>query len=114
MSSSKQSLLSLSEFLRGKEIKINSSAIKEAAKILKNLPDEIPIPELIDEANGFLTLEWYKDPKNIFVISLNGTKTLEFAWMYGGSKEFSGKLDILDMIPESLIEDLKVFLQYDI
>lgn len=88
---------------------INPSAIKEVEKALNSLPGDIPVPSLLDEGNGFMALEWYKNPKNVFLMSFNGTKTVEFASLFGRRNELRGQLEFIDEIPSTLIEQLRIF-----
>lgn len=88
---------------------LNPSAIKEVERALNNLPDDIPVPALMDEGNGFIALEWYKNPKNIFVVSFNGTKTLEYASLFGNRSELRGQLEFVDELPIALVEQLRNF-----
>lgn len=90
---------------------LNPSAIKEVERALNNLPEDIPAPTLMDEGNGFVALEWYKNPKNIFVISFNGTKTLEYASLFGRRSELRGQLEFVDEIPTLLMDQLRKFTQ---
>jgi hypothetical protein len=96
------------------EVVISPSAIKEVEMALSTLPGDIPVPNLLDEGNGFVALEWFRNPKNVFLMSFNGTKSVEFASIFGSRNELRGKLEFMDEIPISLIEQLRVFVQTSI
>ena len=88
---------------------ISPSALSEVSKALQSLPRDIPLPSLIKEASGAVALEWYKNPKNVFVASFNGTKTIEYAAIYGLRSELHGKVEFQSKIPNHLLTQIKIF-----
>lgn len=82
----------------------------EALGFLKNLPVNFEIPDVGIEPSGAITFEWYKNPFKVFVISLNGTSTLEFAALSGRGNELHGKMNFTGEMPNQLKVALESFL----
>ena len=77
---------------------INEQTYLEATKLLDTLPSELPLPEVIPEPTGNIAFEWYKGKRNVYVISVGGESTIEYAGLFGrhsktyGAEYFSGEL----------------------
>jgi hypothetical protein len=91
------------------EVNISTSALTEVNKVLRFLPRDIPLPSLVKENSGAIALEWYKNPRNIFIASFNGTKTIEYAAIFGSRSELHGKIEFRNKIPDQLIAQIKLF-----
>lgn len=82
----------------------------ESITFLRSLPDNFAVPDINTEPSGALTFEWYKGPYKVFVISINGTNTLEFATLSGKGNELRGKFNYSDELPKQLKYTLEMFL----
>ena len=77
---------------------INEQTFLEALMLLDHLPSELPLPEVIPEPTGNLAFEWYKGKSHVYVISVDGKSTIEYAGLFGrhsktyGAEYFSGEL----------------------
>lgn len=87
---------------------ITESAYFEAKKIIKNLPltSIIPMPEIVPEPNGEISLEWYKEKRHVFVISVSGRNEIIYAGLFGINKTH-GTEYFDESIPSIIIENLK-------
>lgn len=83
----------------------------ESITFLRSLPADIGIPDINTEPSGALTFEWYKEPYKVFVISINGTNTLEFAALAGKGNELHGKFNYSGELPKQLKHTLEMFLE---
>src|SRR5450830_1479941 len=92
------------------ENELSFEALKEAISFLQLLPAELEIPEADIEPNGAISFEWYKDPLNVFVISINGTQNLEFATLMGRGNELHGKMRYFGELPPPIKMALETFL----
>ena len=82
----------------------------ESITFLKNLPSNFEIPDIAQEPSGAITFEWYKNPFKVFVISINGTNTLEFAALAGRGNEWHGKMNYTGEMPAQIKTALEIFL----
>lgn len=77
---------------------INGQTFREAMILLAQLPSELPLPEVIPEPAGNIAFEWYKGKRYVYVISVGGKSTIEYAGLFGrhsktyGAEYFSGEL----------------------
>lgn len=90
--------------------KIPYEIFSESIDFLKQLPLDIPIPDIGNEPNGAVTFEWYVNPYKVFVISINGTNTLEFAALIGKGNEWHGKVNYSGEMPLQIKTALEMFL----
>lgn len=58
---------------------IPDAAFKEATKLVKLLPLSLPRPVPLGEPDGSIGLEWYVDKYLVFIVSVNGTNTIDWA-----------------------------------
>ena len=89
---------------------ISFEIFSEALSFLKNLPSNLEIPDIGIEPSGAITFEWYKEPFKVFVISINGTSTLEFAALAGRGNEWHGKMNYAGEMPTQIKVALEIFL----
>lgn len=86
------------------------NTIREAAQFLRVLSEGIPQPDITIEPNGAIAFEWYKDEKNVFLISANGTGSLEYAALLGPGNEMHGRVNFTGDFPVQLHSLLSAFL----
>lgn len=85
---------------------INEQTFSEAMMLLDKLPSELPLPEVMPEPTGNIAFEWYKGKKYVYVISVGGKSTIEYAGLFGrhsktyGAEYFSGEL------PELIVSNI--------
>lgn len=89
---------------------ISFEIFSEALSFLKNLPENFGIPDIAQEPSGAITFEWYKSPFKVFIISINGTNTLEFAALAGRGNEWHGKMNYTGEMPIQIKTALEIFL----
>lgn len=89
---------------------VSENTIREATHLLQVLPEGIPQPDITTEPSGALSFEWYKDERNTFVISTNGTGSLEYAAINGAGNEMHGRVNFAGDFPRALNSLLSVFL----
>jgi len=78
---------------------ISIEALLEANKLLSSLPSSMPTPEFLPEASGSIAFEWYRGRNKVYVISVSGTKTIEYAGLFGYGNETHGKVNFEDSMP---------------
>lgn len=82
---------------------------EEVISFIAKLPNDLPLPTLITEPGGAIAFEWYKDPSNVFVISINGTSRIEYAAIFGDKGELHGKMLYTQNLPEPIRAQLYYF-----
>lgn len=88
----------------------SENTIREATQLLQALPEGIPLADITTEPSGAIAFEWYKDEKNTFVISTNGTGSLEYAAIVGSGNEMHGRVNFAGDFPSTLNNLLSIFL----
>jgi len=85
---------------------INEVVFEEVRKIFDGLPSSIPVPEVAPEPSGALSLEWYKDPRNVFSISIAGNNSIVFAGLFGYD-EVHGTTYYSETLPKIIVQNIK-------
>jgi len=91
----------------GAEISLDT--LMEAEKLLGLLPSSVPAPEFLPEAMGTIAFEWYRGPSRVYVVSVSGAKTIEFAGLFGHGNELHGKTNFEDALPSIVQGHLREF-----
>jgi hypothetical protein len=67
-------------------VAISEKAIIEALRFVKNLPTYVvglPLPEITADNDGEISLEWYKNNREVFVVSISGKNRIAYAGLFG-------------------------------
>jgi hypothetical protein len=88
-------------------IPISDETFLEAIEIIRLLPKELPLPEVMPEPTGEIAFEWYKDRKHVFVISVGGKERLSYAGLFGTGSETHGFESFSDRFPQSFVSHIK-------
>ena len=88
---------------------ISLETLMEAQKLLSLLPLSLPTPEFLPEATGAIAFEWYRGRNRVYVLSVSGAKTIEFAGLFGHGSELHGKANFEDSLPPIIQEHLREF-----
>jgi len=89
---------------------IPASAFHEAWLILCLLPSSVPVPNVLPEPTGAIAFEWYRDRDRVFILSVSGVKTIEYAALFGPGDENHGRANFEQSLPQRLLRDLLDFL----
>lgn len=84
--------------------------LNEASRLLATIPSSFPRPAILIEPSGAIAFEWYRSPKNIFLLSSSGRGSLEYAALFGAGNEFHGKVNFAGHFPSSLNTMMTFFL----
>ena len=88
----------------------SKNTIREAILLLQALPVEMPQPDITTEPSGAIALEWYRGRNNVFILSANGTGSLEYAGLHGSGNEMHGRVNFVNNFPMPLQNLLAIFL----
>jgi hypothetical protein len=86
---------------------ISELAIREAIRLLQELPSSFPSPAVVPEPNGEIALEWYKGKKSVFVVSFQGNKVISYAGLFGENEKTWGRESFKDSLPESVVRNIR-------
>ncbi|MEI9475243.1 MAG: hypothetical protein WCO26_01515 [Deltaproteobacteria bacterium] len=87
---------------------ISGSAYLEAEKLIRALPisPTFPMPEIIPEPTGGITFEWYREKRQVFILSVSGKNEIVYSGLFGVNKihgiEYFG-----DSLPSVIFSTLK-------
>lgn len=84
---------------------ISEDTYEEARQFVHLLPSVCPTPSVTPEPSGHITFEWYRSPRRVLVVSLDGTRTLVYAGLYGVRKR-SGTEPYEASLPAIIIDSL--------
>jgi len=65
---------------------IHPLAIFMAERLLRALPDAIPLPEFAPEPDGSVSLDWIQSRNRLFSVSVGTNHRLAYAWLDGTDK----------------------------
>ncbi|MDH4187094.1 MAG: hypothetical protein OEV08_08850 [Nitrospira sp.] len=85
---------------------VQEETSRQAHHFLEALPLGIPVPTVGAEADGHLTLEWYKNPARVLSVSISPNGMLYYAALIGTSKR-SGTEPFLGEVPEDILHIIR-------
>ncbi|QOJ24696.1 MAG: hypothetical protein HRU78_14490 [Gammaproteobacteria bacterium] len=85
-------------------IPINPNALLRAWDYARNLPKEIPIPEVTPEPDGEMALEWYGKDGSVFSISFGESDTISYAGLFSDKTKTYG-VERLDSENKKILEE---------
>ena len=89
---------------------VASSALMNAFRVVLSLPTAFPLPEIVADPDGEISLEWHLGPRNTFSFSVGPAGELAYAGLFGHNK-VHGTEYFTDEIPEAVLDNLRrVFL----
>jgi hypothetical protein len=85
---------------------ITTDAFAEARKFIELLPSSIKIPEILAEPTGEIAMEWRKENRRIFIISLGGRQRITYAGIFGSNKTH-GTEYFEDTLPIGILNNIR-------
>jgi hypothetical protein len=86
-------------------------AFEEAQQLLSVLPSQYATPEISPEPMGAIAFEWYVNPNRVFVVSLSGKGSIQYAALFGIGNEDHGKRNFSSLLPPIVLEKLEMLYQ---
>jgi hypothetical protein len=81
---------------------VSKDAYHEAESFVKSLPINLnlPLPEISPDNDGEISLEWYRDNRHVFVVTVSGKNSIAYAGLFGinkthGTEYFSDSLPLI-------------------
>jgi hypothetical protein len=81
---------------------ISHRAIRNADKFLAVLGEAEVIPEDTPVEDGYIELEWYVNPDNIFTLGFGPSNLASYSGIFEGKSKTFGTEDLSDGIPPSI------------
>lgn len=82
---------------------VTANAYWEARSLIEMLPSNLKMPDILGGTDGEIILEWYRDSRRLFAISITGKNELIFAGLIGPNS-IRGTTYFGDSIPEEIIK----------
>jgi hypothetical protein len=86
---------------------IDAVAVLCAERIVRSLPDDIPIPEFAAEPDGSISLDWIASRARLFSLSVSRSNRLAFAWLDGADKGYGVARFDGPCVPQRVLESIK-------
>ena len=86
---------------------ITAGAYEEALSLLRALPSDLPMPEIVPEPDGSIGLEWQQGPDRIFAVSVSGKGVIVYAGLFGKGVKAHGTEVFNDSLPQGVVGSIK-------
>lgn len=85
-------------------VPLSRTACIEAIRFLQNVSIFYPIPEIVPNSDGDISLEWYRRPHYLFAVTFAGIGKIYFAGLFGKGNRQHGSEIFGDSVPASVFE----------
>lgn len=82
-------------------------AVRNAEKLVRALPDGIPLPEFAPEPDGSVSLDWIQSRNRLFSLSAGTSSRLAYAWLDGADNGHAVAHFDGEKIPHLVLEGIK-------
>lgn len=86
---------------------VRQDTYQHAYRFVEALPPGFPMPTVGAEADGHLTLEWYRNPSRVVSVSVSPEGDLHYAALLGGTARRSGTEPFLGEVPTDLLQIIR-------
>lgn len=83
---------------------VSIGTYRYAVRFVEALPAGFPMPSVGAEADGHLTLEWYRNPSRVVSVSISPEGCLHYAALLGANVRKSGTEPFLGEVPSDLLQ----------
>lgn len=84
---------------------ITEATYEEARELITLFPTVCPSPEVTPDPTGHVSFEWYRSPRRVLVVSVNGTGVITFARLFGTGR-LSGMEPFDKSLPKPVVDSL--------
>jgi hypothetical protein len=67
-------------------IGLDPIAVRSAARFVRALPEDLPLPEFTPDPDGSISLDWIQSRNRLLSLSIGGIGRLAYAWLDGADK----------------------------
>jgi hypothetical protein len=86
---------------------VRQDTFRNAYRFIEALPHGFPMPTVGAEADGHLTLEWYRNPSRVVSVSVSPESDLHYAALLGGTARRNGTEPFLGEVPADLLQIIR-------
>lgn len=83
---------------------VTMDSYRNAYRFIEALPSGFPMPSVGAEADGHLTLEWYRNPSRVVSVSVSPDGELHYAALLGFSARRNGTEPFIGEVPADLLQ----------
>jgi hypothetical protein len=83
---------------------VSWDTFSNASRFLEALPHGFPMPTVGAEADGHITLEWYRNPNRVVSFSISPEGDIHYAALLGGIIRRNGTEMFLGEVPLDLLQ----------
>ncbi len=65
---------------------VNAETLEQVVAFLRALPENVPVPDLVPEPDGEVSVEWQNGPRRVFSVSLGPHERLSYAGLLGANR----------------------------
>jgi len=85
---------------------VNVDSLIKAFQFVRSLPDDISMPDVSVDPDGEVALEWYKNPRWVFSVSVGADGTLTYAGIWENTETHgSSKWD--EILPQEIVNGIR-------
>ena len=85
-------------------------AVTHAIQLSQALPSVLPLPEVSPEPTAGISFEWYKDPRHVAVLTVDG-EFIRWAALTGDNAPVSGREPFTKTIPSEALQAIRAALE---
>ena len=85
---------------------VDLKTLEHAQRLVEALPGELSDPSIGVEADGHLTLEWYRDSNHVVSVSVSPDSDLFYAALFGNS-DIRGRERFRETVPEIVLGSIR-------
>ncbi len=78
-----------------------------ACCLVRALPPGVPAPSVGIEADGHITLEWYRNPSRVLSVSVSPDGLLHYAALLGAARRRNGTEPFLGSVPDAILSAIR-------
>ena len=86
---------------------ISRLAIDIAERVIRALPDHVPLPEFAPEPDGSVSMDWIESSNRLLTLSVGANFRLAYAWLDGTDKGHAVARFDGEQIPPRILETIQ-------
>jgi hypothetical protein len=89
---------------------VSVAAVAHAIQLSQALATALPIPDVSPEPTAGISFEWYKDPRHVAVLTVDG-EFIRWAALIGDNAPISGREPFTKTIPNEALQAVRAVLE---
>jgi hypothetical protein len=86
---------------------INMTSVSHAFHLLSHMPADVPAPEISADPDGEVSIEWYRESRHVFSVSVSPAGTLSYAGIFGKSSVYGTEDFVGEYLPVAIRANLR-------